>query len=84
MALQKTISSQYGVDGNYIKIDRYNGDKDKIRVSVVLYLSGQARVDEKDPLQYWMFELPTPSTDLLPALYTYLKTLPEFEGAIDC
>lgn len=85
MAIQKSIMTQYGLTASscYIKIHRFNGDKNIIRFDVELYFNADARNNNNQSLEYRSFEIPTPNTDLFPALYNYLKTLPEFSGALD-
>lgn len=86
MALQKTLSTNFGVDGNYIKIENIEGDKTTLRINVVLYANQAARDNKLAALKSWHLEIPTPTgtgNDLMVDLYNHLKTLPEFSGAID-
>lgn len=85
MALQinKTFEGT-GVTGalTYAKIDRIYGDASNITIVVNFYIDSVARID-KQPIEQGSFTVATPSTDMLPALYAHLKTLPEFSGAVD-
>jgi len=85
MALQQSTTTSQGLTASsaYIKIVDYHGDKDILSVSVEVFFDEQARIDGKRPLEHLMFETSTPTTDLLPALYAYLKTLDQFSGAVD-
>lgn len=85
MALRKTFTSLQSVQATnaYHKIRDVNGDKNNIRFTVESFYDQAARDNNKEPLEYRSFEIPTPNTDLFPAMYNHLKTLPEFTGAID-
>ena len=67
----------------YIKVEHFSGTKDVIHFVVKVYYNEQARLDEKEPLHVSAFSIPTPTTDLLPALYAHLKGLEEFSGSVD-
>lgn len=86
MALQKQISTDYGIDGNYIKITNINANKESVSMTVHLYASQTARANTSQPLTGYVFECALPTgtgNDLLVDLYAHLKTLPEFAGATD-
>lgn len=84
MALQLNKETPFGISGNYIRIDRINGDKETVIFEVFLYVDQAARDSGKDPLMHiGTFGTSMPNTDFMPALYNHLKTLPEFSGAID-
>lgn len=68
----------------YVRIGKFSGDKDLTGFNYQVFVSEQTRLDGKGPIQVIQGLLPTPTTDLIPALYTHLKTLPEFTNAIDC
>lgn len=53
---------------------------------VLWYASEAARVADELPIKSQEFIAETPSLtgDIYPAAYSFLKTLPEFSGAIDC
>ena len=86
MALQTTFTSEQNglvVNGAYTRVQRFHGTKDTVRVDVETFVSQQARLEGKQPIAFANYEVSLPSSDILPALYTYLKTLPEFANAID-
>ena len=86
MALQTTfISDQNGlvINGAYARIQGFHGTKDIVRMDVETFVSQQARLEGKQPITITVYEVSLPIGDILPALYTYLKTLPEFANAID-
>lgn len=60
-------------------------DKDSAYIYVLTYASFDDRMAGANPV--WTeehgTELATVSTDVFPASYTYLKTLPSFAGAVD-
>lgn len=55
-------------------------------IFVCWYADQAARENNADPVKIYEYQTPTASLqgDVYPAAYAYLKTLPEFEGAIDC
>ena len=69
---------------SYVRIGRFTGDKEFTTFDFQVYVNEQSRSQGKNPVKIGSESLPTPTTDILPALYTYLKTLPEFVNAIDC
>jgi hypothetical protein len=87
MALTKSLklTSNFGdevyFNNPYIKIESLTGNKNQILIEVVIYKEvNQQSVDRK----YYPF---TPSLDgknFIAQGYMYLKTLPQFENAIDC
>lgn len=90
MALQKTITTDFGTSGNYSKISEFhgnrNGNTSTVSFMVQLFADNQARLDNKKPLKIDMFEITIPTgtgNDLLVDLYSHLKTLDEFSGATD-
>lgn len=85
MALQISKTTEQGVVSSecYVKIARFFGDKDKVVVDYDFFYNAQARLDGKRPLESASVELATPTTDILVAIYTHIKTLPGFENALD-
>jgi hypothetical protein len=87
MALKKQIilKSNFGDDvvfyDAYIKISSFTGNKEKIEIYLSIYKSKDDRFLENKTLSF------TPSLEgdnFIKQGYQYLKTLPEFAGAIDC
>lgn len=85
MALQISKTTEQGVVASecYVKVSRFFGDKDKIVVDYEFYYNAQARLDGMRPLESTAIELATPTTDIMTAIYTHIKTLPGFENALD-
>lgn len=86
MALQTTFASEQNglvVNGAYSRVQRFHGTKDTVRLDVETFVSHQARLEGKQPIAFNNYETSLPTGDIMPALYNYLKTLPEFAGAID-
>lgn len=89
MALQKEFITNLGVAGNYWKILSFEDNRisGKTDVIVGLYLSKAARNADKDKLSrkvYTLDSFDVSNKSHLQYVYDYLKTLPEFSGAIDC
>ncbi len=86
MALIKEIELESGVTAGYHNAEIIKKtDEQKVFVQVHSYLDKQARLDGKVPLARGSVlilpdEYNSPIED---ATYAYLKTLPEFNGAID-
>lgn len=85
MALQCNFDSQFGINfpTAYIKITRFNGDKLQVSFDTVTYVGQQAREDSKQPLASKRYAIPYVDGMAISSLYDYLKTLPEFTGAIN-
>lgn len=67
----------------YTKISRFQGDKLNVRFDVETYVSSQSRLDGKSAISHQSYEIPYGNGFSITSLYTYLKTLAEFSGAID-
>lgn len=85
MALLTTLEHSSGltIENSYARITRYLGDKDAVEIFVSWYADEAARLAGKSHLQEKTYLTPLPYGDILPGLYAFLKTLPEFAGAID-
>lgn len=53
-------------------------------VRVSFYATEEARFNNAHPVHQQNFRMDVPSGDLMPGIYNYLKTLPEFAEAEDC
>ena len=90
MALQKTIELENGitVENAYIRIDTVSGYKGGIIISVNSYVSAEAYNNGKDYIEQRIYSFVPNVADDAPNFirqgYDYLKTLPEFEDAMDC
>lgn len=89
MALQKDYETKSGVVGNYHRINtlvitKTNGDF-LADIRIKTYLNKTIREDGKDclELRHYSYEGINPNNPVYEQVYTYLKTLSEFEGAID-
>lgn len=93
MALQKTFTTNQGVEYNYHKALKPNikTEDNSGSVIVVSYLNHQARIDDLKEIERNSYNLPSgffdnlnlATTDPRDSVYLYLKTLPVFTGAID-
>ena len=86
MAIQSTYNAPetgLEVNGAYMRIHGYHGNKDGMRFDVEVFVSKQARDAGMQNTGFLHFMCPVQPGDILPALYAYLKTLPEFANAID-
>ena len=90
MALIKntTLSDGLIINSAYIRIDTISGYKGGLDISVNYYISQQDVIDGKGYLQQKMYHFVPSVEDTAPNFikqgYEYLKTLPEYEYAIDC
>ena len=71
----------------YAKVTNFYGTKDQIQVQVAVYATKEARENNlqtiKDNAHYiGVADLPA-NTDLMPAIYTVLKTMADYQGAVD-
>ena len=71
----------------YAKVTNFYGTKDQIQVQVAVYATKEARENNlqtiKDNAHYiGVADLPA-NIDLMPAIYEVLKTMAEYEGAVD-
>lgn len=97
MALLKARPTLFGVDADYWRIVQSNIDWASRRCFIALagYVNQAARDDEKTPIAQEGFELagdyfpfsgpgdPRPVAEAVSSIYTGLKQLPEWAGALD-
>ena len=91
MALQQPIlaaDTLVGFDypASYVKVEFVRAWKADSLIWVNFYANGTARADLKQPVKQQEFTVSTASlvgANIIAASYEYLKTLPEFAGAID-
>lgn len=89
MALQVDFSLDNGLEAHnaYVRISYIYGSKTSVAIRVDVYLSQDAFLDNKKPLQNSKNYYFTPSLDatdnFLKQGYQYLKTLDEFKDAKD-
>jgi hypothetical protein len=89
MALQKTFISVHGIEipNAYIRIDEQSGRVESINIRVRFYVSKEL-CDQNYPwieekLYSFVPDVSEGAPNNIKQGYEYLKTLPEFAGAID-
>ncbi len=88
MALQVELNDNpmaFSFPEAYVRISSGFSLKDFTTISIRVYATAHARTLEANPVMTKDFKVSTASLagDLWPAMYSYLKSLPEFTGAID-
>ncbi len=86
MALQLNITTPQGVPAPeaYAQITSFRGNKVTVMFVVDIFFNAAVAVqDGIQPLQSLSYTVPYTDGAGIAVLYTYLKTLPEFAGAID-
>ena len=91
MALQQPLLAADTLVGenfpeSYVKVEFVRAWKADSLIWVNYYANGTARADLKQPVKQQEFTVSTASlvgANIIAASYEYLKTLPEFAGAID-
>jgi hypothetical protein len=87
MALKLAVQTQFGVPAPeaYARITNFFGTKDQIQVQVGIYYNEDARHGTfstvKENAHYIAVE--DLEGDIIPAMYKVLKTLSDYEGAVD-
>ena len=89
MALQMSLqTTSFGMPAPqaYVVINDYRGDKNIIIATILTFYNQEAKQNGNDVINSKIEYIQSHnlSGDILPALYNYLKTLPEYEGATDC
>jgi hypothetical protein len=90
MALMMRLEHESGlvIENAYWKITNVSGDKNYLFVNCEAFLNKEAADAGKMPLshisQAFKPSVEEGSENFIKQAYLYLKTLPEFEGAIDC
>lgn len=85
MALKQTITlkNNFGLDNvfvdAYIKVESVNGTKEKV-TAYVSYKKNDAMLQQKG----FAFAPDMDGPNFIKQAYEFMKTLPEFETAIDC
>jgi hypothetical protein len=88
MALKLSVPTQFGpsADEAYAKITNFYGTKDQLQVQVAIYYNEDARHQNmstvKENAHYIAME--DLKGDLIPAIYEVLKTMADYQGAVDC
>jgi hypothetical protein len=89
MALKLNLAStQFGVPAPqaYARITNFFGTKDNIQVQVAIHYDQLARESNMATVleHAHYIALEDLQGDLIPAIYGVLKTLTQYEGAVDC
>ena len=86
MALTLAISTPFGIDlpTAYAKISSFGGNKDCFTFQVDYFATQAARDAGTPVVKSESYQFNTVDPQNIASLYTYLKTLPEFAGAVDC
>jgi len=89
MALKLAVATQFGVPAPeaYARITNFYGTKDQIQVQVAIYFNEDARHGNmstvKENAHYIAIEDINGKGDLIPAIYEVLKTMADYQGAVD-
>jgi hypothetical protein len=87
MALKLSVATQFGVPAPeaYARITNFYGTKDQLQVQVAIYYNEEARHNNlstvKENAHYIAIE--DLKGDLIPAIYEVLKTMADYQGAVD-
>jgi hypothetical protein len=87
MALRLQVQTQFGVPAPeaYARITNFYGTKDQLQVQVAIYYNEEARHNNlstvKENAHYIAME--DLKGDLIPAIYEVLKTMADYQGAVD-
>jgi len=87
MALKLAVSTQFGVPAPdaYARITNFYGTKDQLQVQEAIYYNEEARHNNlstvKENAHYIAME--DLKGDLIPAIYEVLKTMADYQGAVD-
>jgi hypothetical protein len=89
MALELSLpTTQFGVPAPkaYARITNFFGTKDQIQVQVAIYFNEEARQGNmatvREDAHYIAIE--DLKGDIIPAIYSVLKTFMQYTGAVDC
>jgi hypothetical protein len=87
MALKKQITLLSNFDDavvftdSYIKVEKLDGNKNKIEITVFFYKKQNEKVVDS---KIYSFVPTLDGRNFIAQAYDYLKTMPEFAGATDC
>ena len=89
MALRLSVQTQFGVPAEeaYARITNFYGTKDQLQVQVAIYYNEDARHQNmstvKENAHYISLADLAGKGDLIPAIYEVLKTMADYQGAVD-
>jgi len=87
MALKLSVATQFGAPAPdaYARITNFYGTKDQLQVQVAIYYNEDARHQNmstvREDAHYIAIE--DLKGDLIPAIYKVLKTMADYQGAVD-
>lgn len=67
----------------YVKIDSFNGNIDEVNFNANIFATQEARLANKNPIGRYDFTMTYQDGMTYNLVYTYLKSLPGFENAVD-
>lgn len=75
----ETVGVETGVlKDAYVKVDTVSGSKEQQKIAVIISQG------ENEFVKHYSFTPDLKGTNFIKQAYEHLKTLPEFEGAVDC
>jgi len=90
MALRKNVyitpngyDNEASLTNAYIKVESVNGSKQKL-IATVSFLNDKTSPAIKAETKAYVFIPSMDNKNFIAQAYTYLKTLPEFDDAVDC
>lgn len=87
MALKLQIATQFGpaAPQAYARITNFQGTKDQIQVQVAVYYDEEARHSNRSTVAELAHYIAMEDLkgDLIPAIYEVLKTMADYQGAVD-
>ena len=89
MALKLSVATQFGVPAPeaYARITNFYGTKDNLQVQVAIYYNEDARQGNmstvRENAHYISLADLAGKGDLIPAIYEVLKTMADYQGAVD-
>ena len=87
MALKLAVATQFGVPAEeaYARITNFYGTKDQLQVQVAVYFNKDARDNNMSTVleHAHYIAMEDLKGDLIPAIYEVLKTMAEYQGAVD-
>ena len=89
MALKLSVQTQFGVPAPdaYARITNFYGTKDQLQVQVAIYFNKDARDSNlstvKENAHYIAIADLPKGMDFIPAVYEVLKTMADYQGAVD-
>jgi len=88
MALKLQIATQFGpaAPQAYARITNFYGTKDQLQVQVAIYYDEDARHSNRSTVAELAHYIAMEDLkgDLIPAIYEVLKTMADYQGAVDC